>query len=101
MPHDAIALVMTAVENFNQARPEAERVAIAPDTPLIGRDGVLDSLGLVNLLVEVETTVVERTGCAITLADDRAFSQARSPFRTPHTLADYLAGLLAEAGHGG
>ncbi len=38
----------------------------------------------------------ERTGRALTLADDRAFARERSPFRTPATLASYVSELLSE-----
>jgi len=60
---------------------------------LYGRGGSLDSLGLVSLLASIELALEEECGMQITLADERAFSQARSPFRTVAGLAEYIHGL--------
>ena len=69
---------------------------IDESTTLIGRQAVLDSLGLVTLLVDLEQRLDEVHGLAVTLADERALSQKHSPFRTVHTLTDYICTLLAE-----
>ena len=63
---------------------------------LYGKNGVLDSLGLVNLIVAVEQAVEDRFDCSITLADERALSQENSPFATVRSLAEYLSLLLHE-----
>ena len=93
---DAFALLM---ESFEELRPAVANLAPGPpgaDARLIGRGGLLDSLGLVQLIVAYEEKVFERTGRSLTLADDRAFARERSPFRTPATLAAYVTELLAE-----
>ena len=59
---------------------------------LYGRQGVLDSLGLVSLLASIELAIEDECAIQITLADERAFSQARSPFRTVASLAEYIHG---------
>lgn len=63
-------------------------------TRLFGREGVLDSLGLVNVVLEVEQMIGDKSGSPISLMDDRAMSQSRSPFRTVGSLADYILQLL-------
>jgi acyl carrier protein len=68
--------------------------ALGPDTPLFGRQGLLDSLGLVTLVVAVEQAVEDRFGVRVALADDRAMSQTRSPYRTIGALAEYTERLL-------
>lgn len=65
-------------------------------TPLFGKKGVLDSLGLVNLIVSVETATEDEFGVIVTIADERAMSQRNSPFKTIGTLADYICLLLEE-----
>jgi acyl carrier protein len=67
------------------------------ETALFGPEGMLDSLGLVALIVDVEEAIAERSGVAITLGDDRAVSQRSSPFRTVGSLADYIATLAGNA----
>ncbi len=64
---------------------------ITPDTPLFGKNGILDSIGLVTLIVAVEQAIEDRYQISVALADERAFSQKRSPFRSVAALADYAA----------
>jgi len=63
---------------------------------LFGPGGRLDSLGLVNLLADVEMAVSEEFGCEIVLASERAMSRQYSPFRTAEALAAFAAELVAE-----
>ena len=67
-------------------------------TPLFGRGTSLDSLAFVSLLADVEQQVNEQLSILITLADDRALSQKKSPFRTIRTLADHICMLIQEQG---
>ncbi len=54
---------------------------------LFGEGGALDSMALVNLIADVEEAVDAKWGRGIALADERAMSARRSPFRTVATLA--------------
>jgi acyl carrier protein len=69
-----------------------------PDTPLVGPGAALDSLGLVTLIVTLETRVADELGRSVTLASEQAMSRTHSPFRTLGTLAAYLDELLAPGG---
>ena len=69
---------------------------VEPSTRLIGPSAVLDSLGLVTLITDVEQRLEEEYDIALTLADDRAVSQRNSPFRSVQSLADYIALLIEE-----
>lgn len=70
---------------------------VGAQTQLIGASAVLDSLGLVQLILEVEQRLADAHDVQVTLADERAMSQQRSPFRTVTSLADYIEGLVNEA----
>jgi acyl carrier protein len=74
-----------------QSAPE-----VNAETSLFGDNALLDSAALVSLLVEVEQQINDAVGTEILLADDRAMSQKRSPFRNIGTLADYAVVLLSE-----
>jgi acyl carrier protein len=90
-------LVKLIAERLAELAPPAlaERGGrITEGTVLLGQDGLLDSLGLVNLLVDVEQTLEEETGTALIIGDDRAVSASHSPFRTVGSLADYAMDLL-------
>jgi acyl carrier protein len=69
---------------------------LGEETRLIGRKGVLDSMGLVTLIVDVEQRLEEQYDVVVVLADERAMSQERSPFRSVSSLADYISQLVEE-----
>jgi len=89
------AIIFEAIDELNAQRESDRQVAKAPETVLFGRGAGLDSLDLVNLIVSVEEKLADRFGAAVTLADERAMSRKRSPFRTVATLAEYVCELLA------
>jgi acyl carrier protein len=66
------------------------------NTQLFGAQGFLDSLKLVNVVLDAEQQVNDNYNLAISLADDRSVSQQRSPFRTVASLADYILAVAAE-----
>jgi acyl carrier protein len=70
--------------------------SVTEDTVLVGKDAVLDSLGVVSLIVEVEQRVEQGQNVSITLANDKAMSQRNSPFRTVAVLTDHLVAIVAE-----
>ncbi len=83
-------------EVFLQAGTPAPE-QLAEETVLVGKDAVLDSLGVVSLIVEVEQRVEGGHGVSITLANDKAMSQKNSPFRTVGVLTDHILTTVAEA----
>jgi acyl carrier protein len=67
---------------------------LTPGTRLLGSGAVLDSMGLVNVIVEVEQSLSEQFGVSCILADERAMSRERSPFRDIGSLAEYVMELV-------
>lgn len=65
------------------------------DTLLFGESGLLDSVGLVSLIVAIEQEIENDLSVSIVLADERAMSQKHSPFRSIGALADYAATLVS------
>lgn len=84
-----------------------EGVSLPPDPglqgglKLIGEGAALKSVGLVAMLVSVEQRLAEEFGVHVSLMDEHAMSQARSPFRNVTTLVDYLVSRLSEGTAGG
>lgn len=76
--------LLDSEENLNEA------------TVLLGAEGILDSMGLVSLIVAVEQDVEDEFGKEITIADAKSMSQKNSPFRTVGSLVDYIDNLLNE-----
>jgi len=91
-------VIFRVIDEINRELAENQRIGKSMATALLGKSAVLDSLGLVNLIVMVEEEIEEQFGVNITLADERAISQERSPFRTIGTLVEYTNMLLKEHG---
>ena len=83
---------------LKQIQPgELDAADLSEDMHLIGGNSPLDSIGLVSLIVEIEEQINDRVGLSLTLTDDRAMSQAHSPFRTVGTRASFVVQRLREA----
>ena len=87
-------IVLESVAQLNRSRTPGEQLEVSPTAPIFGDPSPLDSLGLVALLIEIEERLADR-GMTITLANERALSRARSPFRDVPTLVTYLEELVA------
>jgi acyl carrier protein len=92
---DILGLATETVRGYclTVRRPEEP---ITADTELFGPAGLLDSMGLVSVIVELEQKLSDRAGREISLMDDRALSQTRSPFRTVRSLADYAESRMSD-----
>lgn len=95
---DAVqTIILLALQNINDERGPDEQLEVGLNTRLFGTDAVLDSLSLVSVIVDVEAAISDASGRDISLTDDRAMSQAASPFSDVSTLTDYILLLLSEA----
>ena len=91
-----IKLIFYTIDEINSQLSNKQQLKKSTKTVLFGKDGKLDSLGLVTLLVIIEQNIEDEFDVSITIADEKAMSQKRSPFRTIGTLADYIDMLLKE-----
>ena len=92
-----IAIILAACEELSPTLAKPIDLSAGAQSPLYGPEGSLDSLALVSLIIGVEQTIQDEFNVTIGLADERAMSRKNSPFKTVNSLADYAAGLLAEA----
>lgn len=93
-------LVFAAVDEVNQQLRKAQRLEKSPDTVLSGTAAKLDSLGLLNLIVQVEQQVEQRCQVSLQLMDDAAMALEPSPFSTLGTLIAHLQSVLEKKPHG-
>jgi len=70
-----------------------ESVAISNETVLLGNDAVVDSMGLVNLIVDIEGILADED-VEVSLTSEKAMSQRNSPFRTVESLTNYIKELI-------
>jgi acyl carrier protein len=94
MPKPPVTLIVDALHELLEHHAIDASGPLDGETRLFGRDGLLDSLGLVTLVVAVEQAIADEYGVSVSLADDRALSQRHSPYRTVGSLAEYCAGVL-------
>ncbi|MDY0211294.1 MAG: hypothetical protein RBQ91_07835 [Acholeplasma sp.] len=66
---------------------------INKNTPLIGGNRIFDSMGLVNVIVDIETAFLDKD-IEITLTSEAAMSSRISPFRSAGSLSNYIARQL-------
>ncbi len=67
-------IVFQAIDQVNLMRKQDDKLQKEENFKLSGEDGVLDSLGLVNLIVAIEEAAEDIYDLEITLAQDATFS---------------------------
>jgi len=63
------------------------------NTALIGSNKILDSMGLVNVIVDIEAAFLDKD-IEITLTSEAAMSARISPFRSVGSLSNFIAKQL-------
>ena len=89
-----IEIIYTSIDEINLQSDS--NIPKDINSRLFGQESSLDSLGLVNLIVAIEEAVNEKFDVAISIVDEKAMSQVRSPFRTVDSLAEYIIILIEE-----
>jgi acyl carrier protein len=90
MRNEVLELIAEAVKELNEELQYETLERVNDDTPLFGGDDGIDSLSLVRLVLDVEQRVDARFNKAISLADEKAMSARRSPYRSVGALADFI-----------
>ena len=94
-PERVTAVVREAIESL--VSDQGGACQLSSETILFGAAGaLLDSMGLVNLIADLEARVEAEFGCQLVLADERAMSRSRSPFRTVSTVTAHIVELAGE-----
>lgn len=89
-------IIIKTLQELNEALKG--RIIEPPDsnTRIFGSNGLLDSMGLVSLIVDLEERIEDEFGISLIIADERAMSQKKSPFRTVLSLAEFICSLIEE-----
>ena len=86
--------VFGAVDEVNEMLAEEERLEKLPDTLLVGDEGSLDSLGLINFIVAVEGRVRKDFGLTLNLIE--ALEAPEEPLKSIGRLAEFIATQTTE-----
>ncbi len=95
---NALDIVLASLQEVFGQTDAPPPATIDDNTVLVGNDAVVDSLGVVSLIVEVEQRLEAEHQVSVTLANDKAMSQRNSPFRTVGVLTDHVVAMAEEAG---
>ncbi len=92
-----LGLIYETIDELNEDSDDDINVEKKPDTVLLGPESCLDSLKLVNLIVEIEQKVEDEYGFAISaIANEKAMSRKVSPLRNIITLAEFITSIIEE-----
>lgn len=94
-------LVLEILDDTLSEMDDYDPVKIPPlngSTRLIGSQSLLSSIKLVSLIVGIEDKLADEQDIYITIADERAMSMEKSPFRTVESLSSYISTLVREHG---
>lgn len=86
-----VSCLRDALEQFGGSVAE-----VTEETVIVGPSAVLDSIGVVSLIVDIEQKLEMDHGASVTLASEKAMSQRSSPFRNVAVLADHVCATIEE-----
>ena len=92
---EVMQLVYVALKELGAEINRPELAAPTPDLRLLGASSPLDSMALVSLIADLENRVAESFGVDVVIADERAMSAMRSPFRSVEILTEHITVLVS------
>lgn len=85
----AMDIVLAALRDAVEQN-DGDISAVNEETMIVGPGAVIDSIGVVSLIVDIEQRLEMDHQVSVTLANDRAMSRHNSPFRNAAILADHI-----------
>jgi acyl carrier protein len=90
----AAHVVAGAIGELNLQLGAAEQLPLHGQAALFGSAGPLDSLGLVQLIAELENRIEAECGHRVNLADDELLGEADGPFAHIEALIAHVRGVI-------
>lgn len=88
----ALKDILACVGRINEQLPPDDRIAQSADTLLVGEGSRLESLTLVNLMVEIEETVSASSGRRVSILEEALMQKEGARFSTIGELSEWIAG---------
>jgi acyl carrier protein len=95
-----VSLLLSVLKSHFDEIDEHIDLSERENIKLFGGDGLLDSIGLVTYVVEVEERLEDEFDVSVVLADEKAMSRRTSPFARISYLADYILEVVNEDSNG-
>lgn len=90
-------IIFDSIKNLNETLCNKIDLEKGAQAVLYGPQGVIDSIALISLIVDIEYVIEEKFGTPLTLASEKSISQKNSPFQTVHSLSLFIEKLIQEA----
>lgn len=86
------SMILAAIgQTIKDSSHSDEEVVLSASTILFGDGAIVDSLTLVNIIVDVEDVIREYLGLEVSLTDDEAVFREPSPYATIGNLLTYIS----------
>ncbi len=82
--------IFRAIDELNMLLPSHMQLTKQSSTILLGEGGVLDSLGLINLIVSVEDKMQSELGVQVIILDEDSLANPKGPYQTIDGLASWI-----------
>ena len=83
-------IIYDVIEEHNKLNPTELHLEKSSKTNLLGQDGILDSLGFINFLIEVESSLQEKVSKNISIIDESLFEDIDGPYKNIKTLREFI-----------
>ena len=91
--YEVINTVVKVLNDYFETQEIGEKAT--KNTTLFGKYSVLDSMGLVNVIIDIESRFLDED-IDISLTSEKAMSRRNSPFRTVESLADFIVEQIGD-----
>ena len=89
-------IILNSLNELNKTLNNPELNNINLQTALYGKDGLLDSLALITLIMDLEDKISNEFNKSIKLANEITMSFTDSPFKSVENLIEYIEKLINE-----
>lgn len=96
MSEQYIPLILASLKTLNEDFGKDSLENVTDQTEIFGATGALTSIELVALIADLEDRISDEFGKNVVLADEKAMSQYKSPFKNAASLSTFIDSLLKE-----
>ena len=89
MEKEILNIIYNAVDNYNLLNPKELHVEKSPNAILLGIKSNIDSLGLMNLLLEIETQINKKYP-EFSIIDEVLFNDENGPYKNIENLENFI-----------
>lgn len=90
-PESAISLIQESFDSLYQSGVITEDIIVDKNTPILGENSILDSIGFITLFTDIEDRISQNTGKEIYLVlDEITDFNINNPYLSAGIIANYL-----------